>query len=74
MGFGVKGMKWTKWCIPPPSFSILINGNPIGFFNTSTGIRPRDPLLPYLFVLGMEALLILIDKVVVGVSFLAISS
>ena len=66
MGFGEKLIGWIKWCISIASFSILINGSPVGFFNSSRGLRQGDPLSPYLFVLDMEALSFLIDKVVVG--------
>ena len=48
----------------------MINGSPIGFFNSSGGPRQGDPLSPYLVVLGVEALSLLIDKAVSG-GFLA---
>ena len=66
MGFEEKWIVWIKWCISTSSFSILINGNLAGFFNSFRGLRQGDPLSPYLFVLGMEALSLLIDKVMVG--------
>ncbi|RVW98500.1 hypothetical protein CK203_026862 [Vitis vinifera] len=50
-------------------FSILINGLPAGFFQSTRGLRQGDPISPYLFVLGMEALSCLINKAVRGASF-----
>jgi hypothetical protein len=55
-GFGERWRAWIEWCISSVRFSILVNGSPEGFFNSSRGIRQGDPLSPLLFVLVMEAL------------------
>ena len=60
-----------KMVISTVTFSVLINGSPYGFFRSSKGLRQGDPLSPYLFVLGMEALSILINKAMEG-GFLSI--
>ena len=38
-------------CISTSKFSVLINGTPKGFFETSRGIRQGDPLSLFLYII-----------------------
>ena len=62
MGFGEKWLKWIKWCLSTTSFSLLVNGTPSGFFQSSRGLRQGDPFSPYLFVIAMEVLNCLLKR------------
>jgi hypothetical protein len=62
LGFPKKWQTWMLYCISTVRFSILVNGTPSGFFDTSRGIRQGDPLSPLLFVVVMEAFSKLMQK------------
>ena len=62
-GFFDKWRKWIWYCISTVKFSILINGSPLGFFESSRGIRQGDPLYLLLFDIVMEDLSRMLDMV-----------
>lgn len=62
MGFAEKWVKWVMTCIQTVSYSVIINGNPVGHINPSRGIRQGDPISPYLFLICAETLSALLFK------------
>jgi hypothetical protein len=56
MGFDERWIRWIMSCVSLVSFSVLLNGESVGSFKSTTGIREGDPLSPYLFFLCAEVL------------------
>ena len=44
MGFGGRWRSWLKTCVTTVRFSVLVNRSLVGFFGSSRGLRPGDPL------------------------------
>nr|GEU76588.1 putative RNA-directed DNA polymerase, eukaryota, reverse transcriptase zinc-binding domain protein [Tanacetum cinerariifolium] len=53
-GFGSKWRSWIQGSLTSGMASILINGSPTSEFQFHCGLKPGDPLAPFLFILVME--------------------
>jgi hypothetical protein len=62
LGFADRWVSLIMTCVRSVSYSVLINGQPYGFFKPSRGIRQGDLLSPYLFILCAEGLSTLLHK------------
>lgn len=57
-----KFVHWIKLCVCTPSFSVQVNGELAGFFQSKRGLQQGCALSPYLFVICMNVLSQLLDK------------
>ena len=62
LGFNEKFSNFIYQCISTVQYSLLLNGGVCQGFNPSRGLRQGDPLSPYLFILGSEILMRLINR------------
>lgn len=62
MGFHLRLVELMMKCVSTATFSILINGTPMGHVVPSHGLRRGDPLFLYLFLLCTEGLIKLLSR------------
>ncbi|XP_056863946.1 uncharacterized protein LOC130511120 [Raphanus sativus] len=62
LNFPAKFILWIQKCIELASFSVQINGELAGYFNSKRGLRQGCSLSPYLFVICMQVLSKLLDR------------
>lgn len=62
LGFPERFIHWIELCISSPSFSVQVNGDLAGYFQSSRGLRQGFSLSPYLFVICMNVLSWKINK------------
>lgn len=60
---------WIMKCVELASFSVQVNGELAGYFNSSRGLRQGCSLSPYLFVMCMQVLSKLLDKAAMDKQF-----
>lgn len=54
MEFPAKFINWVRQCASTAMFSIVINGERVGYFLGKRGLRQGDHLSTYMFLLVME--------------------
>ena len=61
-GFDSRWIMWIRELVTTVSYSVIVEGQPYGFFKPNRGIRQGDPLSPYLFLFCAEGLSFLLHK------------
>ena len=56
MGFDNKWVSWMRAGVSTIRYSVIVNGSPTGFFDSSRGLRQGDLLSPLLLLVIMEVL------------------
>nr|GEU39549.1 hypothetical protein [Tanacetum cinerariifolium] len=62
MGFSLKWRTWIHGCLNSAYASVIVNGSPTKEFKIQKRLRQSNPLLPYLFIIAMEAFHVTIQE------------
>ncbi|GJX59890.1 RNA-directed DNA polymerase, eukaryota [Tanacetum coccineum] len=62
IGFSGKWRMWIRGCLKSAYGLVLVNGSPTKEFKIEKGLRQGDPLLPFLFIIAVEALHVSLQK------------
>lgn len=65
LGFPTQFVHWIRLCISTASFSVQVNGELAGYFQSERGLRQGCSLSPYLFVICMNVFSKMIDEAAV---------
>lgn len=66
IGLPEKFINWISFCITSASFSVQVNGELAGYFQSKRGLRQGCSLSPYLLVIYMNVLSKMIDEAAHG--------
>ena len=61
-GLDAKFVNWMMLCVSSMNYSVLVNGQIVGPISPKQGLRQRDPLSPYLFIICVEGLSAMIKQ------------
>jgi hypothetical protein len=64
LGFDARWIRLVMVCVRSISYSVVVNGKPVGNIKPTRGIKQGDPISPYLLLLCAESLSSLIQHAV----------